>query len=137
MITFKDFKRLIRPIANRIFLSLGRGIVRAINNTEGTQKLQISVLAGETITDIERFQEYGFETYPFTNSENIAAFLNGNRDHGIVLCVHDRRYRPKNLTQGEILNSNIFSASDLVTSVPLVNSMIAMPLSLAYLAMVK
>jgi len=60
-------------------------------------------LDGETITNMERFQEYGFETYPLLNSEVFAIFLNGNRDHGIALCVHDRRYRPKTLVEGEVM----------------------------------
>jgi len=97
-----DFKRLIAPLQKKIFLSLGRAILKAVNNSEGTQKIQVVALHGETITDIERFQEYGFETYPFVDAESFVAFLNGNRDHGISLCTHDRRYRPKDLVEGEI-----------------------------------
>ena len=97
-----DFKRLIAPLRQKIFLLLGRGILKAINNSEGTQKIQITVLDGEVITNMERFQEYGFETYPFSDSEILAIFLNGNRDHGIALCIHDRRYRPKDLSEGEV-----------------------------------
>ena len=98
-----DFKRLIRPLARKIFLLLGRAILEAVDNSEGTQKIQITALEGEIISDMERFQEYGFETYPFTDSEVISVFFNGNRDHGIALCVHDRRYRPKYLSEGEIV----------------------------------
>ncbi len=32
-----DLKRLLRPIQNKIFLLLGRAILTAINNSEGTQ----------------------------------------------------------------------------------------------------
>lgn len=99
---FSDFKRLIAPISKKIFLLLGRGILKAINNSEGTQKIQVVVLDGEIITDVERFQEYGFETYPLSDSEIFGAFLNANRGHGIVLCVHDRRYRPTDLSEGDV-----------------------------------
>ncbi len=102
MITFPDFKRLINPIKRKIFLSLARGILKAIDNSEGTQKIQLTALAGETITGAERFQEYGFETFPLAEAEIFGGFLNGNRDQGIILCIHDRRYRPKNLSEGEI-----------------------------------
>ncbi len=98
---FPDFKRLIRPITNKIFLLLGRAVLMAINNSEDTQKIQVIALADETISDIERFQEYGFETYPIPGAEAFIGFLNGNRDHGIILCVHDGRYRPKDLSEGE------------------------------------
>jgi phage baseplate assembly protein V len=97
-----DFKRLIHPISNKIFLMLARGILKAVDNSQGTQMVQITALEGETITDMERFQEYGFETFAKSGAEPFAAFLNGNRDHGIVLCMHDRRYRPKDLVEGEV-----------------------------------
>ncbi len=97
-----DLKRLLRPIQNKIFLLLGRAILTAINNSEGTQKIQIVALQGETITDAERMQEYGLETYPLTEAEATMIFLNGNRDHGLAICIHDRRYRPKDLVEGEV-----------------------------------
>jgi len=95
-------KRLITALKNKIYLIVGRAILKAVNNGESTQKLQIVALNGETITDIERFQEYGFESYPFADAEVAALFLNGNRDNGIVICVHDKRYRPTDLAAGEV-----------------------------------
>jgi phage baseplate assembly protein V len=97
-----DFKRLIRPITNKIFLLLGRAVLKAINNSEKTQKIQVLALSGEVITDIEHFQSYGFEHYPWEEAESFIGFLNGNRDHGIALIVHDGRYRPLDLSQGEV-----------------------------------
>jgi phage baseplate assembly protein V len=102
-VNLNDLKRLLRPIQNKIFLLLGRAILAAVNNAEGTQKVQIVALEGETITDAERMQEYGLETYPLTDAEVTMIFLNGNRDHGLAICVHDRRYRPKDLTVGEVV----------------------------------
>lgn len=107
-----DFRRLIAPLGRKIFLLLGRAILKAIDNSQGTQKIQIIALADEIISDMERFQEYGFETYPFVDSEVLAVFLNGNRDHGIALCIHDRRYRPTDLVEGEIV---LYTDEDKVT----------------------
>jgi len=107
-----DFKRLINPLKNKIFLLLGRGILTVINNSELTQKIQIIALNEETISDMERFQEYGFESYPLEKAEVLAAFFNGNRDHGIAVCVHDRRYRPKDLIEGEVA---IYTNEDAIT----------------------
>ena len=97
-----DFNRLLRPIKNKIFLLLGRAVLKAINNDGKTQTVQVVALAGETITNIERFQEYGFETYPLTGAEPFIVFQNGNRDNGVVLCIHDREYRPTDLVAGEV-----------------------------------
>lgn len=101
-ITLDDFKRLIRPLTNKVYLTLARAVLKAVNNSEDTQKLQILALANETITDLERFQEYGFETYPFKEAEAFVGFLNGNRQLGVVLVTHDRRHRPKDLAEGEV-----------------------------------
>ncbi len=98
-----DFRRLIRPITNKIFLLLGRAVLELIEKSdEGTQRIQATALANETISNIERFQEYGFETYPVAGAEVFINFLNGNRDHGIALCVHDSRYRPTYLEEGDV-----------------------------------
>ncbi len=108
-------------LKRKIFLLIGRAILSAINNTEKTQKIQVTLLKDETVTDIERFQEYGFETYPKVGSaEAVIAFLNGNRDHGIVLCVHDREFRPVGLSAlsaGEVMmydwqGSKVYFKSD-------------------------
>lgn len=102
MLSFPDFKRLIRPITNKIFLLLARAVLELVDNDESTQKIQVTALADETITGMERFQEYGFETYPKTGAEVFVAFLNGNRDHGIAICTHDSRYRPTDLDEGDV-----------------------------------
>jgi phage baseplate assembly protein V len=101
--TMDDFYRLTDVIKRKIYLLIGRAILTAIVNSEKTQKIQVTLLKDETVSDIERFQEYGFETYPKKGSaEAVIAFLNGNRDHGIVLCVHDREYRPLDLSEGDV-----------------------------------
>lgn len=102
MIDLLDFHRLIQPIKNKIFLMLGRAIVKLINNVEGTQKIQVTGLKNETLSDVERLQEYGFESHPLSDSEAIIISLNGNRDQSISIKVHDRRYRPKTLLSGDV-----------------------------------
>jgi phage baseplate assembly protein V len=102
--TFADIQRLLMPIKRKIFLLFGRGIVEAIDNTGKTQKIQVTGLNNETITDIERLQNYGFESYPDIDSDLEAALLfgYGNRDQGISVCVHDRDNRPTDLTVGDV-----------------------------------
>lgn len=98
-----DFNRLIDIIKRKIYLLIGRAILTAVNNDEKTMKIQVTGLNGETITDIERMQEYGFESYPKTGSaESVVLFPNGNRDRGFAICVHDREYRPTDLAEGEV-----------------------------------
>ncbi len=104
MITFDDFKRLTNTIQNKIFLLVGRAIVTYIKNSTDVhhQKVQLSVLKNETLSNVERIQEYGFETYPHINSEAVCLFLAGDKRHGLVIVIGDRRYRLTDLAEGEV-----------------------------------
>ena len=101
MENLKVLERILRPLRQRINLIVGRAILAAVANSGKTQRLQIELMAGEVSTGVERFEEYGFESYPEAGAEAAAVFLAGNREHGIVLCVHDRRYRPTDLEEGD------------------------------------
>jgi len=102
MISISDLSRFLDPLKRKIFLLVGRAIVTAVNNSGKTQLVQVTALKDETISDIERMEEYGFATYPKTGSEALINFINGNRDHGLVVCIHDRNYRPTDLTEGDV-----------------------------------
>ncbi len=94
--------KLLAPLVRRIRLALGRGIVRLVNDSKGIQELQLALMANETRSNIERFQEYGFTSCPKEGAEAAVMFLGGNRDHGIAIAVDDRRYRLKGLESGEV-----------------------------------
>ncbi len=95
-------KQLIDKIKKKLFLIIGRGILALVESaSEKTMKIQIDGLDGETITDVERLQEYGFESYPETGEVIILA-PGGNRDHAICIKVHDRENRPKNLISKDV-----------------------------------
>lgn len=97
-----SMNKVLGPLVNRIRLALGRGIVRLVSDSGGIQTMQISLMANEVRSKIERFQEYGFSSHPKAGAEAAVIFMGGNRDHGIVIAVDDRRYRLKNLAEGEV-----------------------------------
>jgi len=102
MITLDDFNRLIARIRTKLALMVGRAVLAAVDNSGKTQKVQVVALYDETITGVERFQEYGLETRPKKDAEVLLVFIGGNREQGVAACVHDRRYRPKDLAEGEV-----------------------------------
>ena len=57
----------------------------------------------EVITDVDRVQPIGLETYPSVdgNGEVIILFPNGNRDNGIAINIGNRSKRPKDLSAGD------------------------------------
>lgn len=97
----RDFAKLTVPIRRKIQLVLGRALLAAVDNSYGTQLLKVDLMADETVSRVERFQPFGFESFPVEGAEVISAFLGGNREQGIALVVHDRRYRPKDLSAGD------------------------------------
>ncbi len=93
--------KLIAPLARRVRLMVGRGVLALVNDALKMQSVQVQLLSGE-VRDMERFQDYGFTSVPHAGAEVLAAFVGGNRDHGIAVKVDDRRYRLKALANGEV-----------------------------------
>lgn len=80
---------------------VGRGVLALVNDAAKMQAVQVKLLDGE-VRDLERFQNYGFTNHPQVGAEVAAVFVGGNRDHGLVLAIDDRRYRLKGLQAGEV-----------------------------------
>lgn len=94
--------RGLNPIIRRIRLAVARGVVRLISDGAGLQLVQAGLMANETRSNMERLQEYGFTSVPHAGAEAAVIFVGGNRDHGLVIAVDDRRYRLKPLQTGEV-----------------------------------
>ncbi|WP_174888561.1 phage baseplate assembly protein V [Candidatus Hamiltonella defensa] len=92
------FSRLQRNLA-RLWL---RAVIQRLNNTTACQQADISMIAGETKASMEYLEPYGFTSTAHAGAEGIALFLAGDRSHGIVINVADRRYRLKGLKEGEV-----------------------------------
>jgi phage baseplate assembly protein V len=95
-------ERLLLPLQRRIMLMVSRVVIAAVNDSLKLQAVKMSLLDGEVADTVERFQQYGLTSNPKTGAEGIAVFVGGNRDHGVVIAVDDRRYRLKNLAEGEV-----------------------------------
>lgn len=97
-----DMSRMLGPLAHRIANMLARGSVAAANAAGKMQALQVRLLAGEVKDAMEHFEPYGFTSKPLPGAEAITAFFDGDRSHGVVLVVADRRYRLRTLDDGEV-----------------------------------
>lgn len=83
---------------------LARGTVSAADGTKKMRTVQVRLLADEVRDDLEHVEPYGFTSEPLDDEqpEAFAAFFGGDRSHGIVFCVADRRFRLKPLKPGEV-----------------------------------
>jgi phage baseplate assembly protein V len=81
-------------------MMISRAIVNLVDDSTAIQLLQISLLKDETKSGVERIQQFGFSSNPKKGAESVVVFVNGNRDHALVIAVDDSRYRIKNLPEG-------------------------------------
>lgn len=81
---------------------LARCTVALVNAASKMQGLQIRLLAGELKDDVEHMEPYGFTSHPNPGAEGIAVFPGGDRSHGVVVVVADRRFRLQGLKPGEV-----------------------------------
>lgn len=102
MVGINTVKRMVDSVRRKARLMISRGVITAVNDALKCQGVQISLLADEASDDVEHFQEYGFTSHPYNEAEGLFLAVGGNRAHGIVACVHDRRYRPLNLGEGDV-----------------------------------
>lgn len=88
---------------------LARATLTRADDDHKMQENAVEILKGEKKTGLERFQNYGFSSVPLKETggtsheaaEAIVAFIGGNRSHGVIIAVDDRRHRPKGLKEGE------------------------------------
>lgn len=81
---------------------LVRGTVVLGDAVKKMQTLQMRLYADEVKDGLEHFEPYGFTSNPLAGAEGLAAFLGGDRSHGVVLVVADRRYRIQSMAPGEV-----------------------------------
>lgn len=100
--TDRSMARALAPLGRRLQNFFARGTVALSNPSKLMQTLQVKLLAGETLSGLEHFEAYGLTSRPMPGAEVAALFIDGDRSHGIVLVVADRRYRIKGLEEGEV-----------------------------------
>jgi phage baseplate assembly protein V len=83
-------------------MMLSRGEVTLVDDGGGTQRLQLALLDGELKGGVEKFEPYGFTSVPLIGAEVLAAFLGGNRSHGIAVVAHSGPHRPRRGGEGDV-----------------------------------
>jgi phage baseplate assembly protein V len=81
---------------------ISRAIVGLVNDAFKMQTLQVTLFAGQTPDEVERFQNYGLSSVPHAGAEGIALKIGGSTGHTVVVSVDDRRFRMTGLADGEV-----------------------------------
>lgn len=92
----------IRDTHQRVMNMIARGRLTAIDDSEGMQFAQVSLLRNEAKARVERFQQYGFSANAPAGSEAVVLFVGGGRDHGIIMSIENRKSRIRGQAPGEV-----------------------------------
>ena len=95
-------QRILRPLRQRIFLMIARGVLRAVFEDRGQPQLSVLLLDGEEAQGLELIQPYGMASSPPAGADCLVVCPGGDRGLGICIAVEDRRKRPKGLKPGEV-----------------------------------
>lgn len=97
-----DLSRILDPIRRRVRLLISRGSLTApADDSQGTQRVDVALLADEERTGISRVQQYGFTSVPPKDSEVVCLAVGGVREHLVVIAVDASALRPTGLKEGE------------------------------------
>lgn len=97
----RAFSVLFKPWKNRILLMIGRGVLLASKDSDGIQKIQLTLLADEVKDQVENMAHFGFTSRAPAGSDIIGVCIGSNRDHVVGIATEHREYRFKNLGEGE------------------------------------
>lgn len=98
----ESIKKIMEPLKYRVMLMIGRCVILATDDSKNIQIISGSFMASELKSGIPKIDQYGLSARPLPGAEAVVVFLGGNRENGIVIATEDRRYRVKNLAEGEI-----------------------------------
>ncbi|SES28076.1 phage baseplate assembly protein V [Vreelandella subterranea] len=97
----RETTKLLSPLWRRLRLLISRAVVARTDSAKGLQILQLDLLRDET-KRVEHIEPYGYTARPLKGAEAIAASVGGARGHLVALLATDRRYRKRNLAEGEV-----------------------------------
>jgi len=88
---------MMGQIWSRLQLMFAHGVGTLI----GADKVQVKVLDGETLNNINRVEPYGFSYRPKPGCQTYLMFPAGDRSYGVALVIGDKRYQVE-LAEGEV-----------------------------------
>jgi phage baseplate assembly protein V len=81
---------------------VARAVLTALDTARKCQTAGLKLIAGEQKQNLEHIEPYGFTSAAQDGAEAVVLFPGGDRSHGVVIAVADRRYRLKGLQRGEV-----------------------------------
>lgn len=83
---------MFKALKRRLFNLIARGVIKSVKESANL-RAQATLLAEETLENLEMIQEYGYTSKPLAGAEAVVIFPAGDRSHGLIIATGDRRYR--------------------------------------------
>jgi phage baseplate assembly protein V len=93
---------VLKPIRDRLWGIVSKGLVRLVRNDSTIQRLQVQTSSSRISGNAHRFAEYGFASWPLPGCEVVVLAKNGVEDQPLVVASDDRRYRAVGLDEGAV-----------------------------------
>ena len=93
--------KTLSAISRRLSLMIGRCVIRAAEASGGRVLVALEGLEDEGGSGCELAEPTSFTSVPPSGAEGVALSIMGERGHRVILSLGDRRFRPRDLTQGE------------------------------------
>lgn len=101
----RQFSQKIKQTAQSVSSSAReafRGVLNLISSADNIQKVQVSGLADETISDAEFMQQFGFTSVPPAGTQVVVIPVGGKTTHSVIVATENGSFRVKNLQGGEV-----------------------------------
>lgn len=95
-------RRQLEIVNRRINNSTARGVVQLTDVSKQMQTLQVTVLKDEVLDAVQYFEPHGFTSRAKQGAEAVLLCPGGNRASAFAIAVSDRRFRIKDLGEGEV-----------------------------------
>lgn len=95
-------RALLDRLDRKVRLMVGRCVLKLLTDTNPSQVVKVDMYKGETRDEVERLQDYGWTSIPLEGAQGLVVFCGGDRAHGAVVKMDDRRYRPTKLKPGDV-----------------------------------
>jgi phage gp45-like len=92
----------IERLYRRVLMVVGRGRIKTGRDDGPAQLLQVRLGQLETVDNLPRLAEYGFNSMPPEDVDAIVLFAGGNRSDGVIIATSSQTYRMRSLHSGEV-----------------------------------
>lgn len=110
----------IERIYRRILLVIGGGRIKTGSDGGPVQLQQVRMSEFETVDNLPRLAEYGFQSMPPAESDCVLVFVGGNRTDGVIIATGNQQFRMRSLAPGEVSISDNLGQSVYLTQAGIV-----------------